>query len=227
MAEKNVEKNHAEKSHAEKNHAGKNHAEKNHAEKNRVTEEFIKYRTVISSLLSKMTRAPLPDIEDILQETYIRTYQSALKREIRFPKAFMVKTALRLARDQQKHLDRQDSSKDIDELSEAELYSSAMGVSKGTDLEAEHIKREEFRVVCNAINELPLKCRKVFILKKIYGLSQREIAAYTGLSESTIEKHVAKGLLKCVRYMDQINSLEFGNGARQKETGTASVSSQC
>jgi len=186
-------------------------------EKKSITTEFLNYRGVISSLLRKMTRAPSPDIEDILQETYIRTYQSALKREIRFPKAFMVKTALRLAKDQQKHLDRHANTKDIDEISEVDLYSSAIGVSKDTNLESEYIKKEEFRVVCNAINELPQKCRKVFILKKIYGLSQKEIAAYTGLSESTIEKHVAKGILKCVRYMDQINSLEFGGNDGRKE----------
>lgn len=180
------------------------------SEKKSITAEFLNYRSVISSLLRKMTRAPLPDIEDILQETYIRTYQSALTREIRFPKAFMVKTALRLAKDQQKQVDRQIDIDDIDEISEVDFYSSVIGVPKDTNLESEYIKKEEFRVVCNAINELPLKCRKVFILKKIYGLSQKEIAAYTGLSESTIEKHVAKGILRCVRYMDQINSQEFG-----------------
>ena len=196
------------------------------AEKKSITTEFLNYRSVISSLLRKMTRAPSPDIEDILQETYIRTYQSALKREIRFPKAFMVKTALRLAKDQQKYLDRHTGSKEIDEMSEADLYSSAIGVPKGTNLESEYIKKEEFRVVCNAINELPQKCRKVFILKKIYGLSQKEIAAYTGLSESTIEKHVAKGILKCVRYMDQINSLEFGGNAGQTENDRKPVSGE-
>ena len=73
--------------------------------KNSIANEFLNYRGVISSLLMKMTRAPKPDIEDILQETYVRTYQSALKRDIRFPKAFMVKTAMRLVRHQQKHLD--------------------------------------------------------------------------------------------------------------------------
>lgn len=187
------------------------------SDKKSITAEFLNYRSVISSLLRKMTRAPLPDIEDILQETYIRTYQSALTREIRFPKAFMVKTALRLAKEQQKQADRQTDIENIDELSETDFYSSVIGIPKDTNLESEYIRKEEFRVVCNAINELPLKCRKVFILKKIYGLSQKEIAAYTGLSESTIEKHVAKGILRCVRYMDQINSQEFGGISGEKE----------
>lgn len=188
--------------------------------KESIANEFMNYRGVISSLLRKMTRAPQPDIEDILQETYVRTYQSALKREIRFPKAFMVKTAMRLARDQQKHLDKYENSKDVYDISETELFSSAVGVNVDNSVESEHIKKEEFKVVCNAINELPSSCRKVFILKKIYGLSQKEIAAYTGLSESTIEKHVSKGILRCVRYVDKINSLEFRKEAQQNRLRT-------
>ena len=196
------------------------------AEKKTITAEFLDYRAVISSLLRKLTPVPSPDIEDILQETYVRTYESALKREIRFPKAFMVKTALRLAKDQQKHLDRHNNDTDIDEISEVDLYSSAIGVSRDSNLETEYIKKEEFRFVCNAINELPQKCRKVFILKKIYGLSQKEIAACTGLSESTIEKHVAKGILKCVHYMGQMNSSEFGRTSGQKDNDRRSLIGQ-
>jgi len=42
-------------------------------------------------------------------------------------------------------------------------------------------------------------------LKKVYGLSQKEVAQYLQLSESTVEKHVAKGLLKSVQYMEQMH----------------------
>ena len=63
-----------------------------------INKEFIKYRRVIASLLRKIRpSASEQDIEDILQDTYVNTYQSSLKQKIRFPKAFMVKTAIRLA----------------------------------------------------------------------------------------------------------------------------------
>jgi len=39
--------------------------------------------------------------------------------------------------------------------------------------------------------------------KRVYGLSQKEIAQYLSLSESTVEKHVAKGLLKSSQYMER------------------------
>jgi RNA polymerase sigma-70 factor (ECF subfamily) len=44
-------------------------------------------------------------------------------------------------------------------------------------------------------------------LKKVYGLGQREIAAYMGISESTVEKHVAKGLMLCAQFMDDEESI--------------------
>ena len=40
-----------------------------------------------------------------------------------------------------------------------------------------------------AVRQLPEQCRRVFVLKKVYGYSQREIAKELSLSESTVEKH--------------------------------------
>lgn len=45
-----------------------------------------------------------------------------------------------------------------------------------------------------AIATLPPKCRQAFQLKKFEELSQREIAERMGISESTVEKHLAKAL---------------------------------
>jgi RNA polymerase sigma-70 factor (ECF subfamily) len=36
----------------------------------------------------------------------------------------------------------------------------------------------------------------------VYGLSQKEIADYLTLSQSTVEKHVAKGLLLTIKYLN-------------------------
>ena len=57
--------------------------------------------------------------------------------------------------------------------------------------------REELRLVAMAIDELPPQCRKVFTLRKIHGLSHAQIAVQLGLSVSTVEKHITKGLRIC------------------------------
>ncbi|RBP51449.1 RNA polymerase sigma factor [Arenicella xantha] len=165
-----------------------------------ITTEFLKYRRVISSLLRKIRpRASLQDIEDILQDTYINTYQASLKQEINFPKAFMVKTALRLANRQIAVAQRADCDAAIDERSD-ETAPSFNANEFASQTEQLVMNREDFGFLCEAVSELPAQCRKVFILKKVYGLSQREIAEKLGISESTVEKHVAKGLLRTMQH---------------------------
>lgn len=169
--------------------------------KNDITKEFLGYKGVISSILTKLGYLPAPDVEDILQETYIRTHQSAIAREIRFPKAYMVKTALRLAKSRLSDPFKA-ANVEFDEAIHHEAEESLAGANQEQfEPHNQYIKMEEFKLLCDAVNELPSQCRKVFVLKKIYGMSQQEIAQSLSLSESTVEKHVAKGMLYCSRYI--------------------------
>jgi RNA polymerase sigma-70 factor (ECF subfamily) len=64
--------------------------------------------------------------------------------------------------------------------------------------------QERFFHLCGAVRTLPVQCRRAFVLKKVYGLSRREIAEYMGLSESTVQKHIAKGMTMCAEYMEEL-----------------------
>ncbi|MGK0376110.1 MAG: RNA polymerase sigma-70 factor (ECF subfamily) [Arenicella sp.] len=174
----------------------------------KITIEFLKYRRVISSLLSKIRpSASYQDIEDILQDTYINTYQSSLKQEIRFPKAFMVKTAIRLANRQISVAQRMDCDVDIEQRPNQSLsYYDASDFCSQT--EDEVFSRKDFSFLCEAVNELPEQCSRVFVLKKVYGLSQREIAEKLDISESTVEKHVAKGLRRIMQAYHQQQGID-------------------
>lgn len=186
----------------------------------KITEEFLKYKRVIASLLSKIRpAASRQDIEDILQDTYINTYQSSLKQEIQFPKAFMVKTAIRLANRTIKLAQRVDTDVDVNDHSDETLFSYDQS-RFCSQTEKEVLNREDFGLLCSAVDELPEQCRKVFVLKKVYGLSQREIAQKLSIAESTVEKHVAKGLVRTMQYYDTHTS-----GLRSKNTnGVTSLS---
>lgn len=74
-------------------------------------------------------------------------------------------------------------------------------------LEAEFESKERFLGFCRAVRTLPPQCRRVFVLRKVYGLTQHEIAAYLRISESTVEKHVAKGLLMCKASMTDMGHM--------------------
>ncbi|MCB1674664.1 MAG: helix-turn-helix domain-containing protein [Halioglobus sp.] len=52
-----------------------------------------------------------------------------------------------------------------------------------------------------AAKTLPAQCQRVFLLKRVYGYSHKEIARELGISISTVEKHAAAGLKRCLEYM--------------------------
>jgi len=185
----------------------------------KITNEFLKYRRVISSLLRKIRPcASDQDIEDILQETYLNTHQSSLKQEIRFPKAFMVKTAIRLANRHIAVAQRADCDVDIDQRSNQNpsFYDVSDYCSQ---TENEVFSRQDFGFLCESVNDLPEQCGKVFVLKKVYGLSQREIAKRLGISESTVEKHVAKGLKRIMQSYERQKG--FGSNSNFEKSQTS------
>lgn len=54
--------------------------------------------------------------------------------------------------------------------------------------------RQELSRIAALIAGLPAKCREAFTLRKVHGLSQREVARRMGVSENTVEKHIGKGI---------------------------------
>ena len=149
-------------------------------------ENFLAHRPLLFRIIGRFVR---PDeIEDIVQETFLHSYAASRKQQINNPRAFMVRTAKNIALN---HISRaaQRLNQSMDDSNEEELDILT------TSLEQQYASDEKFLAFCQAVAELPVHCRKVFILKKVYGLSQKEIAAQLDISESTVEKHVAKGLL--------------------------------
>ena len=45
-----------------------------------------------------------------------------------------------------------------------------------------------------ALDDLPPRCRQVVVLRKIDGLSQKEVARQMGVTTETVENQVAKGM---------------------------------
>ncbi|MBM3853041.1 MAG: sigma-70 family RNA polymerase sigma factor, partial [Verrucomicrobia bacterium] len=59
---------------------------------------------------------------------------------------------------------------------------------------------EDLRLLIEAIAVLPERCRQIVTLRKIYGLSQKEVAARLRISEHTVESQGSIGLHKCIAY---------------------------
>lgn len=157
-------------------------------------EAFLGYRPTLKNMLTRIV--PLADIDDIVQETFIRAHEADVQKRIDHPKAYIYKTARNLALNFIAKKEHTSTSK-LEDYSEPDIYlEDSRNVN---DIES----KEKFRLFCAAVRDLPTQCRKAFIMKRVFGFSIREIALKLDVSESTVEKHIAKGVLRCADYLNE------------------------
>lgn len=148
--------------------------------------------------MRRITKRP-DDVEDILQDAYINTYCAAKKSNIDNPEAFLAKTARNLALNHINSYHEKNAQGMGENVEQLVLTSS-------THVEDQVASQSRFLELCIAVRTLPPQCRKVFILKKVYGYSHKEIAKEMDISEKTIEKHITKGIKHCVRYFASLDN---------------------
>jgi RNA polymerase sigma factor (sigma-70 family) len=161
---------------------------------------------------------PPKEIEDIVQETYVRICQMDKHKVVEQPKSFLMKTARNIAYDYLKKAETR-----LADSVESELEFDAYTLPRDQVFESA-ASNQEFAHFCEAVRELPVQCRRVFVLKKVYGYTQKEIAKEMKLSESTVEKHIAVGFKKCAIYMlgfTEGNVRSCQSGAAKKFTKNA------
>lgn len=161
-----------------------------------------KLTSVFLSMKDSLARAvsgivPPKEIEDVVQETYVRVCQSRTADEIRSPRSFMFRTARNIALNYVNRAESRlsDSLDDTGDGSELALP------DPGGDTLSRVCSNEEFAFFCDAVRSLPLQCRRAFVLQKVYGHSYREIAEKLQISEKTVEKHISKGITRCRTYL--------------------------
>lgn len=128
---------------------------------------------------------------DIVQETYQRMMSGNLWQQAENPRALMHRIAANLATDyERRHKVRDHYVDNVDFLSE-ELQSS-----NGIDPEQIIAGHQRLDTLTQAVNQLPPKCRMVFVLRKFEDLSHAEIAERLGISRNMVEKHLRNAMQK-------------------------------
>jgi RNA polymerase sigma-70 factor (ECF subfamily) len=155
------------------------------------------YRELKTSLMRfayRYYRKP-QDIEDVVQEAFVKVCEAQSRREIQHPKAYMYQTVRNLAvRQLRKH-----DHKLTDTMGDMDLDV----ISDFTPtLEEQFESRQKLDLFCRAVRELPVKCQRVYILCRVYGFSHQEIAEQMDISVKTVEAHLTKAILRCGEYMD-------------------------
>jgi RNA polymerase sigma-70 factor (ECF subfamily) len=158
--------------------------------------------------------------DDLAQEAFLRAFAAESRRAIDEPKPFLFKVAKNLALNE---LARQ-SSVAFQPLGDFEGQEVLEDSSQASGEDVVH-NRERIRLLARAIAALPPQCAKVFILRKMQGLSQKEIAARLNISVRTVENHVALGLSRCRAFM-RAHGAEEGGGKSPERIPTAFVNAK-
>ncbi|NIB42508.1 sigma-70 family RNA polymerase sigma factor [Pseudomaricurvus alkylphenolicus] len=147
------------------------------------------------------------DVEDIVQEAFLLAYNAERGKDIAQPKSYLFRTAKHVSLN---HL-RQATRRPTEFLEDSAESSEAL-ISDFT-LEDEVMAQQKLGIHCEAVATLPEKCRKVYLMRKVYAMSHKEIADTLGITVSTVETHIEKGFARCTEYVRH----RMGDGAVRRE----------
>lgn len=165
------------------------------SELSRILEAYLENEVALKRYLRRFIRSR-EAADDLAQEAFLRAFAAESERAIEAPRAFLFKVTRNLALNE---LARQSSmtTEPLGDFEGQEVLedSSQAAVDDVVD------SRERIRLLARAVAALPPQCAKVFILRKMQGMSQKEIAVRLNISVRTVENHVALGLSRCRAYM--------------------------
>ncbi len=134
------------------------------------------------------------DVDDVVQESYLRVWRRQTRQPIKFAKAFLFTIARRLALDwiRKEKVSLTDSCEDMEVLA---VYDHGRSAADAVS------RAETIALLIEAVDALPKRCREVVILRKFKFLSARESAKRLGIQEHAVEMHLMRGNARIRAYL--------------------------
>lgn len=132
------------------------------------------------------------EIDDIVQEIYARLAGLASIDHIHNARSYLFSMAGGIVLDYVRH-QKVVSIRSVDDID------AAGGLSLEPSPETVTIDRDEMRRFERVLAALPPRIGEVFRLRRVEGFRQREVAERLGITESTVEKHLARGIYLIAR----------------------------
>ena len=155
-------------------------------------EEIYPHESMLKAWL-KNRYPSLLSVEEVVQESFLRVLKINRKFRLSAPKAYLFATARNICIDQL----RRDKVVKFKSLSDQE---SGEFLKYGENVCEDLIQKEEFEILTEAIKTLPKKCRRVVTLRKVYGMTAKQIAEELSLSHRTVENQLMIGMKRCREY---------------------------
>lgn len=146
------------------------------------------------------------DIEDVIQETYTRILSGPPLQSIKHPKQYAVQTARGIVID---HVRR---SRVVSIAGTGRLEALSVPVPEANAEERLEFQ-EEVEAVVDVLASMPVRCRQTLIMRRVEGLSQKEVARRLNVSEKSVERY----LTESVRVLIAL----FGRGGKNRANSSS------
>jgi RNA polymerase sigma-70 factor (ECF subfamily) len=150
-----------------------------------VARELLPNEPIVRAMLRKMRAAP-EEIDEVVQDCYCRFAMLESVDHIEQPRAYFKVTARHLLgrRLQRARVVLFDAYNDM-----------SMFIDEDTPSQERQLTgRSDYALLLKLMSKLPDRCRKAVELRKIEGLSQKQIAQKLGMSEKAVEKQIWLGV---------------------------------
>lgn len=164
-----------------------------------VHETIRRYHNSLIRFLRQRLRVK-EDAADVAQEAYIRMMQYEGSRQIQSPSSMLFRIAINVANDlgRSEQTRRASDQLPIDGLELASDLPSA---------DREIAAEQDLELLYEAIEQLPPKCRHVFLLSRVQRMTYPQIAAHCSISVKMVEKHISHALAICMKKVGEGSAL--------------------
>jgi RNA polymerase sigma-70 factor (ECF subfamily) len=180
-------------------------------ERNRwLADHVLPHEAWIRRVVARLAGAADLDVDDVIQETYATLVRLRTAEAIEDPRSY----GLRVAKSICLRQIRRAKIVSIEKVANLDALEAA---ADAPSPEQHALGRSELLRVKDAIEAMPEPVRRAFWLRRVEGLSQREVAAALGLSENTVEKQISRGIRLLVA--------QFARGGKASRQASTEVTS--
>ncbi|SEP67800.1 RNA polymerase sigma-70 factor, ECF subfamily [Solimonas aquatica] len=148
------------------------------------------HHSLLQFLRQRLRRSE--DAYDVAQEAYIRMMQYEGSREIHSPSSLLFRIAINVANDLER-AEQVRRASDQCPIDDVELVSDVPSPERQVS------GQQDLAVLLRAVEDLPPKCRQVFLLSRARGMTYPQIARHCGISVKMVEKHISHALAVCLK----------------------------
>ena len=134
---------------------------------------------------------------DVVQDAYLKVVAMGDTGSVANPLAFLHRMTRNLSIDLLREREVRERHVDSGQLPEQVADASPGG-------ERRVMGQQRLALLASIVDELPPRCREVFLLRKVDLLHPDDIAGHLGISRNMVEKHLRKALVHCQARLEEL-----------------------